>query len=451
MAFISINPFTDKENARFSFITNEALEARLEDAWKGFKGWRKLPLKERCRKIHRLANELEKNSEAYAISITTEMGKPIVEARAEIDKCVWLARYYADMAPKFLENKHIHTDSVASYVQYDPLGVVFGIMPWNYPFWQVLRFAVPTLLAGNAVLVKHAPSVPMCSLAIEEAFENSGFPKDAFSQLFISEEQAKIVIESPQVRAVSLTGSEAAGRAVAALAGGALKKCVLELGGSNALFLLPDGDVDLAVKLALQGRFGNAGQSCIAAKRLIIHEDQKEVFIKKFIKGVQTLVYGNPLNETTTIGPMARKELAKTLEKQMKTSVDMGASLLMGGKRKGSFFEPTIIADVEPGMPAFDEETFGPLACISTYSDLKEGVKLAKQTKYGLGISLVTKNVPKARQMAKKFEDGAVFINQWVKSDPRLPFGGQKSSGYGRELAEEGIKEFVNVKTIRVT
>ncbi|MCH8546287.1 MAG: NAD-dependent succinate-semialdehyde dehydrogenase [Cryomorphaceae bacterium] len=450
MAFISINPFTEKENARFSYLNSEALDDSLEDAWKGFKVWRKLPLKERCRKIHRLANELEQNREAYAISITTEMGKPIFEARAEIDKCVWLARYYADMAPKFLEPKHIHTDSVASYVQYDPLGVVFGIMPWNYPFWQVLRFAVPTLLAGNSVLVKHAPSVPMCSLAIEEAFDNSGFPKHAFTQLFISEEQAKTVIESKQVRAISLTGSEAAGRSVAALAGAALKKCVLELGGSNALFLLPDGDVDLAVKLAIQGRFGNAGQSCIAAKRLIVPEAQKEVFIKKLIKEAQGFIYGNPLNEKTTIGPLARKDLAKTLDDQMKTSIQMGATLHLGGKRKGGFFEPTIIADVTPGMPAFDEETFGPLACVSSYGELKEGLKLAKQTKYGLGITLVTKDIPKARQMAKKFEDGAVFINQWVKSDPRLPFGGQKSSGYGRELAEEGIKEFVNIKTIRV-
>jgi succinate-semialdehyde dehydrogenase/glutarate-semialdehyde dehydrogenase len=450
MEFVSINPYTAKENARFSAMSDHDLQEALSQSWKGFKSWRKWPLKERCRIIHRLATELETNREAYAISITTEMGKPISEARAEIDKCARLARYYADHAPSFLASKNIHTDGVASYVQYDPLGVVFGIMPWNYPFWQVLRFAIPTLLAGNAVLVKHAPSVPLSSLAIEEAFANSGFPNFAFQQLFISEAQAKTVIESKHVRAVSLTGSEKAGRAVASIAGGALKKCVLELGGSNALLVFPDANFDVAVDLALQGRFGNAGQSCIAAKRLIIPKEWEDSFAEAMINGMKSFVTGDPLHEKTTFGPMARKDLAKELERQMLTSIEAGAVKLYGGKRKGCRFEPTLLKHVQPGMPAFDDETFGPLACITTYDDIKEGIKLAKQTRFALGVSLVTKDVQHARQMARKFEDGSVFINQWVKSDPRLPFGGQKASGYGRELSHEGILEFVNIKTIRV-
>ncbi len=450
MAFISINPHTEKENARFAYMSDDDLQLALSRSWKGFKTWRKHPIKERCRLVHRLAKELESNREAYAISITTEMGKPITEARAEIDKCVLLARYYADNAPKQLASKSIHTEDAASYVQYDPLGVVFGIMPWNYPFWQVMRFAIPTLLAGNSVLVKHAPSVPLSSLAIEEAFVNSGFPDYAFQQLFISETQAKTVVESKQVRAVSLTGSEKAGRAVASIAGGALKKCVLELGGSNALLVFPDADFDTAVDLAFKGRFGNAGQSCIAAKRIIIPSEWEEQFSQALIKKMSSLVMGDPLSDKTTHGPMARKDLAKELEKQMDASEKMGAIKRYGGKRKGCRFEPTLLTNVKPGMPAFDEETFGPLACITTYSDINEGIKLAKNTRFGLGIALVTKHVQRARQLAKKFEDGSVFINQWVKSDPRLPFGGQKSSGFGRELSHEGILEFVNVKTIRV-
>lgn len=450
MEFISINPYTGKENTRFPSISDAELKERLALAWKGFKEWRKVKLPERCRLISRLADELEKNREAYAISITTEMGKPIEEARSEIDKCAALARFYADHAPKFLKSKEVHTESVASYVQYDPLGVIFGIMPWNYPFWQVLRFAIPTLLAGNTVVVKHAPSVPLCSLAVEEAFVRCGFPEYAFQQLFISEKQASSVIEHQSVRAVSLTGSERAGRAVAAQAGAALKKCVLELGGSNALVLLPDGDIKLAAKLAFRGRFGNAGQSCIAAKRLIVPAERVEEFTALLVERMKKLHYGDPMDAKTTIGPLARLDLAEYLEQQMEDSLKLGAKLLVGGKRKKCYFTPTLLTDVKPGMPAFDEETFGPLACIITYETEQEAIKLAKRTKYGLGTAIVTRDIARARQLARKFEDGAVFINQWVKSDPRLPFGGQKASGYGRELSIEGIHEFVNIKTVRI-
>lgn len=450
MEFISINPFTGKENARFKTLSNSELSSSIELARRGFKEWRKVKLTERCRLMSRLADELVRNRESYAVSITSEMGKPILEARAEIDKCATLARYYADHAPKFLKTKDVHTESVASYVQYDPIGVVFGIMPWNYPFWQVLRFAVPTLLAGNSVLVKHAPNVPLCSLAVEEAFRRSGFPRNAFQQLFISEEQAGQVIDHADIRAISLTGSEGAGRAVAARAGAALKKCVLELGGSNALVLMPDGDMKLAVKLAFKGRFGNAGQSCIAAKRLIVPEDRAEEFIDLLSAKIKKLTDGDPMKEDTGIGPLARVDLAENLERQLQESVAMGAKLLMGGKRKKSYFQPTLLSDVKPGMPAFDEETFGPLACVITYKTEQEAIKLAKRTKFGLGTAIITKDVAKARALAKKFEDGSVFINQWVKSDPRLPFGGQKASGYGRELSVEGIHEFVNIKTVRI-
>jgi succinate-semialdehyde dehydrogenase / glutarate-semialdehyde dehydrogenase len=450
MEFISVNPYTGKENARFPSISSQILSEKIDSARKGFKTWRKLAIKERCRLMSRLANELEKNKEAYAISISSEMGKPISESRAEIQKCALLVRYYADHADVFLRPKNIHTESTASYVQYDPLGIVLGIMPWNYPFWQVLRFAIPTMLAGNAVLVKHAPSVPLCSLAIEEAFVRSGFPKNAFQQLFITVEQTADCIAHPAIRAVSLTGSERAGRSVAAKAGEALKKCLLELGGSNALLVFPDANFDLAVKLAVRGRFSNAGQSCIAAKRIIVPADWEERMAKAIKAKLKEMITGDPLNDQTNFGPMARLDLAEYLEEQMNTSVRMGAKCFYGGKRKKCMFDPTILTGVKPGMPAFDEETFGPLACITTYETIEEGIKLARQTKFGLGVALVSKDVEMARQLARKFEDGSVFINQWVKSDPRLPFGGQKASGYGRELSLEGIREFVNVKTVRI-
>ncbi|MCC5916651.1 MAG: NAD-dependent succinate-semialdehyde dehydrogenase [Cryomorphaceae bacterium] len=449
MEFVSINPYNEKQSGAFPTLSDAELMDKVAQSWRGFKTWRKVKLPERCRLVSRLANELEVNRDAYAHSITIEMGKPIVEARLEITKCAALARYYADHAQAFLKTKEIHTESKASYIQYDPLGVVLGIMPWNYPFWQVLRFAIPTMLAGNAVLVKHAPTVPLCSLAVEEAFLRVGFPKHAFTQLFASVEQTGNLIDHDAIRAVSLTGSEAAGRKVASRAGAALKKCVLELGGSNALLVRPDADFGLAVKLAVKGRFSNAGQSCIAAKRIIIPEEWKDRFVDAMISEAEKLVVGDPLNEITQIGPMARLDLAEHLESQMKKSVKMGAMIVFGGKRKNCLFTPTILTDVVPGMPAFDEETFGPLACITTYKTPEEGIKLAKKTKYGLGVAIVTANVAEARQLAKKFEDGSVFINQWVKSDPRLPFGGQKASGYGRELSKEGIREFVNIKCIR--
>jgi succinate-semialdehyde dehydrogenase/glutarate-semialdehyde dehydrogenase len=376
------------------------------------------------------------------------MGKPVKESRAEVEKCAWVCDYYSENAEHFLAPETIQTDVFSSKVYYEPIGTILGIMPWNFPFWQAFRFCVPTLMAGNTVLLKHASNVQICARHIEDIFKQAGFPEGAFRNLVIGSERVEDVIKHQAVMAVSLTGSELAGQKVAAAAASEIKKSLLELGGSNAFVVLDDADVQKAVETGLKARFQNAGQSCIAAKRFIVHEKVRDSFIDLFLKGMKKLKTGDPSKEETDLGPLASVKQAEAVEEQVSRSITMGARLIAGGSRKKSFFEPTLIENVSPGMPLFDEEVFGPVAPVIIVENTMEAVALANATNFGLGVSLFTRDMKKATELVPEFRDGAVFINAMVKSDPRLPFGGTKRSGYGRELAGHGIREFVNVKTV---
>ena len=410
--------------------------------------WCNLSIQNRVSFLPQLAKLLLENKEEYANCITTEMHKPISQAIAEVEKCALLCNYYYENAETFLATKHIKTEASESFVTYEPLGVILGVMPWNFPFWQVFRFAVPTLIAGNTVLVKHASNVPKSAQLIQEIFEQAGFPKGCYQDLPIPSSKVANIIANPIIKAVSLTGSEQAGIAVATEAGKHLKKCVLELGGSNAFVILEDANLEKAVATAVNARMQNAGQSCIAAKRFLVHENITEEFVAKFKVAIQNLKTGNPLDKETQIGSLARVDLAEELEVQVQKSIQMGAKLIAGGNRKDAFYEPTILANITTEMPVFKEETFGPVAVIITFKTLEEAIELSNQSEFGLGVSIFTQDIDFIKTKISAFNDGAVFMNEMVKSDPRLPFGGIKKSGYGRELAEDGIKEFVNVKTV---
>ena len=410
--------------------------------------WRNLSVQKRISFLPQLAKLLLENKEAYATCITTEMHKPISQAIAEVEKCALLCNYNYENAETFLATKNIQTEASESFITYEPLGVILGVMPWNFPFWQVFRFAVPTLIAGNTVVVKHASNVPNSAKLIEEIFEKAGFPKGCYLDLPIPSSEVANIIANPFIKSVSLTGSEQAGIAVATEAGKHLKKCVLELGGSNAFIVLEDANLEKAVATAVNARMQNAGQSCIAAKRFLVHENIAGEFVAKFEVAIQNLKTGNPLDKETQIGSLARVDLAEELEVQVQKSIEMGAKLIAGGNRKDAFYEPTILTKVTTEMPVFNEETFGPVAAIITFKTIEEAIKLSNQSDFGLGVSIFTQNIDFIKTKISAFNEGAVFINEMVKSDPRLPFGGIKKSGYGRELAEDGIKEFVNVKTV---
>lgn len=410
--------------------------------------WRNLSVQNRVSFLPQLAQLLLEKKEEYANCITTEMHKPISQAIAEVEKCALLCNYYYENAETFLATKHIKTEASESFVTYEPLGVILGVMPWNFPFWQVFRFAVPTLIAGNTVLVKHASNVPKSAQLIQEIFEQAGFPKGCYQDLPIPGSEVANIIANPILKAVSLTGSEQAGIAVATEAGKHLKKCVLELGGSNAFIILEDANLEKTVAIAVNARMQNAGQSCIAAKRFLVHENIAEEFTDKLKVAILNLKTGNPLDKETQIGSLARVDLAEELEVQVQKSIQMGAKLVVGGNRKDAFYEPTILTNITTEMPVFNEETFGPLAAIITFKTLEEAIELSNQSEFGLGVSIFTQNIDFIKTKISVFNEGAVFINEMVKSDPRLPFGGIKKSGYGRELAEDGIKEFVNVKTV---
>lgn len=450
MEFKSINPYTEKVIDVFQEQTDEQVETILNRASDSFGTWRETSYAERAEVLKKTAILLLKNMDQYAETITLEMGKPITEARAEVKKSAWVCEYYAQNAEKFLAAEVIETDAQESFVSNEPLGCVLAVMPWNFPFWQVFRFAAPALMAGNVALLKHAPNVFKSALNIEAVFKQAGCPDGVFQNLIIHHDKIKKVIEHPTVKAVTLTGSERAGAAVGALAGQNIKKTLLELGGSNAFIVFDDADIDKAVEIGVKARMLNAGQSCIAAKRFIVLEKVYDEFLAKFIKAVKALKKGEPLEEGTEIGPLARKDLADQLNAQVQESVRQGAVIRTGGDQKGSFYEPTVITDITPEMPVFSEETFGPVAPIIKVKSEKEAFLLAEQSKYGLGISLFTKDIDKAKSYIGKVSDGAFFINDLVKSDPRLPFGGTKYSGYGRELAKEGILEFVNKKTVYI-
>ncbi len=450
MEFKSINPYNGQEVGKYTAFTEMELADKLTKSQDAFESWRKVPLSERCRLLKKAGQVLRDNVEEYAQMITLEMGKPIKESRSEVNKCAWVCDYYAENAEAFLANETITTDAAKSFVRHDPIGSVLAIMPWNFPFWQVFRYAAPTLTAGNTGLLKHAPNVFGCARQIEEVFTRAGYPSYVFQNLIVHHDQTEKIISHETVKAITLTGSEKAGSAVAEISGRHIKKTVLELGGNNAFIVWEDADIDKSVKIALTARMLNCGQSCIAAKRFILVEGVYDEFVTKFTKAVKQLKSGDPLEENTTIGPLARLDLADQLNMQVKESIKQGAKLLLGGNQNGCYHEPTILGNVVPGMAAFDQETFGPLAAMIKAKDIDHAFALSEKSKYGLGVTVCTKNTEKAVKHADKVSDGAYFINELVKSDPRLPFGGTKKSGYGRELARDGMMEFVNRKTVYV-
>ncbi len=450
---LAVNPATGAVIATYPAHTEHDVEYRLARAATTFASWSETPLAARAERLRAAARHLRARRDRYARLMTDEMGKPIAQAEAEVEKCAWVCDHYAEHGEEFLAPEMVATDAAKSYVRFDPLGVVLAIMPWNFPFWQVMRFAAPALMAGNVALLKHASNVPGCALALEEVFTAAGFPPGAFSTLLIGSAAAEALVRHPAVAAVTLTGSETAGIAVGAAAGSELKKVVLELGGSDPFVVLADVDLDACVDTAVIARIINNGQSCIAAKRFIAVAEVVADFESRFAARLRALPVGNPLDRATKLGPLARPDLVTDLHRQVTQSVALGARLVTGGRPlpgPGFFYAPTLLADVHPGMPVFNEETFGPAAALIRAEDEEHAIELANLSRFGLGASLWTRDVARGEILARRIEAGAVFVNGMVKSDPRLPFGGVKRSGYGRELARFGMREFVNVKSVWV-
>ena len=452
----SINPATGKELQRYPRLRDDQVRTRIELADRVQREfYRTTNFDERAHRLRDAAELLEKRRDHYALLMTREMGKPISGARSEVEKCAWVCRYYADHAAEFLAPQTIETDAHHSYVAYEPLGLVLAVMPWNFPFWQVFRFAAPALAAGNGGLLKHASNVPGSALAIQEVFEDAGFPKGLFSTLLIASDQVEAILENPLVRAATLTGSGPAGSAVARTAGKHLKKTVLELGGSDAYVVLEDADLEHAAEQCATSRLINSGQSCIGAKRFIVVDEIYDKWLKIFTKKMRAARLGDPEDEATDIGSQARTDLRDELHQQVQKSIDAGAVCTLGGQipeGAGAFYPATILTDVRPGMPAFDEELFGPVAAVIRARDEADAIALANQSDFGLGAAVFTQDLDRGNRIARKeLQAGACFVNAFVRSDPRLPFGGIKSSGYGRELSARGIREFVNIKTVYVS
>lgn len=446
----SINPFNESLLAEFNEHDAKTVERKIDTAANAFRSWKRQTFSERAVFIKRAGEVLRRKKNEYAAVMSREMGKVLAESEGEIEKCAKACDYFAENAEKFLRDQIIDTEASKSLVAFQPLGPVLAIMPWNFPFWQVFRFAATSLMAGNVGLLKHASNVTQCSLAIEEVFREAGCPEGVFQSLLIGSKQVESVIAHPHVAAVTLTGSEYAGTQVAAAAGKNLKKTVLELGGSDPFIVLADADLELTARVARESRMQNAGQSCIAAKRFIVVKSVRDAFIERFTREVASLRQGDQLDRSTTVGPLARVDLATDLEKQMNASVAAGAKIISGGQRRGANMQPTILDGVTPGMPAFDEETFGPLAAVVTAEDEQQAIDIANRNRYGLGASVWTRDRDRGERVAREIESGCVFVNSLMRSDQRLPFGGIKKSGYGRELSELGIKEFTNAKTIYV-
>jgi succinate-semialdehyde dehydrogenase/glutarate-semialdehyde dehydrogenase len=444
----SINPYTNRQIEEFEEFSDLKLEEILNSSADAFERWKRTDFGYRKSLMEKVADLLALNAREYSMAITMEMGKPINESKAEVEKCAWVCDFYAKNSENFLKREYVDTDAHISYITYEPLGTILGIMPWNFPFWQVFRFAASTLMAGNTILLKHASNVQICAQHIENIFTQAGFPPSVFTNLVIGSEKVGRIIEHDTIKAVSITGSEFAGRNVAEIAGRNIKKSLLELGGSNAFVVLDDADIEKAAEIGIKARMMNGGQSCIAAKRFIIHEKVSEKFISLFLEKLNELKQGDPSVGDTNIGPLATTGQTEAVEEQVNISVGMGARIVAGGKRVNAFYSPTLVVDVLPGMPLFDQEVFGPVAPVIIARNNAEAVALANLTKFGLGVSLFTSDLLKAQEMVSEFKDGAVFINDLVKSDPRLPFGGTGQSGYGRELAIQGIREFVNIKTV---
>jgi succinate-semialdehyde dehydrogenase / glutarate-semialdehyde dehydrogenase len=451
MSITTVNPANGETISSYDALSTTQIDEKLELAGNAFSSYRHTTFAERTRLMMCAAEILEADKESFGRLMTTEMGKPLRAAIEEAAKCAWGCRFYAENAASFLADEVIATNATRSFIRYQPLGPVLAIMPWNFPFWQVFRFAAPALMAGNVVLLKHASNVPQCALMVEEIFRRAGFPKGVFQTLLIGSDQVRKILDDPRVMAATLTGSEAAGREVAGAAGKQIKKTVLELGGSDPFIVLPSANLDEAVTTAVKARTINNGQSCIAAKRFIIAAEIADEFERRFVKGMESLKTGDPMEETTDIGPLATREILAILEEQVKQTVARGARVLTGGRkleRPGYFYAPTVLADIPKDSPAYREEIFGPVASLYRVRDLDEAIRLANDTHFGLAASAWTNDEGEQSRLIEEIEAGLVFINGMVASDPRLPFGGVKNSGYGRELGFYGLREFVNIKTV---
>ncbi len=453
MAIASINPATGETLRKFDSLDEDAIEEKLARAAAAFAEHRRTTFAARTKAMHAAAELMETESDSYARTITLEMGKPIAAARAEVEKCASACRYYATHAEDFLRPKEQLAVTGRNYVRCDPLGPVLAIMPWNFPFWQVVRFAAPALMAGNVGLLKHAANVPQCALALEEIFRRAGFHRDAFQALLIESDQTAAVIDDPRVKAVTLTGSERAGAAVASRAARQLKKSVLELGGSDPFVVMPSADLEKAAAIGVKSRTVNSGQSCIAAKRFIVAEAIYGRYVEQFVAQMRALKTGDPMEETTELGPLATEEIREGVHEQVQKTIEAGAKLLLGGRKlegAGYFYAPTVLVDVPPDSPAARDEIFGPVAAFFRVANLEEAIARANDTPFGLGANAWTNDPAEQERFAVELEAGLVFINGMVASQPHLPFGGVKRSGFGRELGSEGIREFVNVKTVVV-
>lgn len=451
MAIASVNPATGEKLREFAPLSEAEIEEKLQRAELAYRAHRRTSFGERAERMRRAAEILEAEQERFARLMTLEMGKPLRAARDEAAKCALVCRYYAEHAEKFLADEVVETSATRSFVHYEPLGAVLAVMPWNFPFWQVFRFAAPALMAGNTGLLKHASNVPQCALAIEEIFRRAGFSEGVFQTLLLNSDQVGRVLSDARVRAATLTGSEHAGSQVASRAGCEIKKTVLELGGSDPFIVMASADFESAVSTAVKARTINNGQSCIAAKRFIVAEEIYEEFARRFVAALEALKVGDPLDETTELGPLATGSIVAELEEQVRKSVEAGARVLCGGARlprTGNYYAPTALADIPKNSPAYGEEFFGPVALLFRVASIDEAIALANDSTFGLGASAWTNDAVERERFVDEIEAGAVFINAMVASDPRLPFGGVKRSGYGRELGAFGIREFVNIKTV---
>lgn len=451
IAIASINPATGETLRTFEPHTDAQIENKLARAAATYKAWRRAPFSERKRLMLAAVDILENEKAQFGRLMTTEMGKPVKAARDEAVKCAWGLRYYAENAETLLRDEPIATESGTTYISYQPIGAVLAVMPWNFPFWQVLRFAGPALMAGNVALLKHSSNVPQCALAIEDIFRRAGFPDGAFQTLLIGSEQVARVIDDPRIAAVTLTGSEAAGRKVASQAGGQIKKTVLELGGSDPFIVMPSADVPAAAATAVKARTINNGQSCIASKRFIVADAIADDFERRFVEGMAALKIGDPMDESMDVGPLATAQVLEDLDQQVQKSVALGARVLTGGKRldrPGNYYAPTVLTDIPPNAPAYSEEMFGPVASLFRVPDREAAIRMANDSTFGLGSSVWTRDDQDRDAFIRDIEAGQVFVNGMTASDPRLPFGGVKASGYGRELSVYGIREFVNIKTV---
>jgi succinate-semialdehyde dehydrogenase / glutarate-semialdehyde dehydrogenase len=451
MTIQSINPATGEKLKEFESLSKQEIDKKLQAAADAFRSYRRTTLSDRESMMLQAATILSNEKDQFARIMTVEMGKPIRAAVQEVEKCEWVCRYYAENAREYLADKFVETKASKSYVHFQPLGPILAVMPWNFPFWQVFRFAVPALMAGNVGLLKHASNVPQCAMAIEDIFTRAGFPKGTFQTLLIGSDPVQAVLEDPRVVAATLTGSEPAGRSVASIAGKQIKKTVLELGGSDPFVVMPSATLSDAASTAVKARTINNGQSCIAAKRFIVENEIYDQFVEQFVAGMKSLKVGDPLENDTDIGPLATPQILKDLEAQVEKSVAAGAQVLTGGKRvdrPGNYFQPSILAAIPESAPAYCEEVFGPVALLFRVRGIDQAIELANATDFGLGASAWTNDEREKARFVEELDSGLVFINEMVASDPRLPFGGLKHSGYGRELGEFGIHEFVNIKTV---